>query len=333
MKKFFYFLKEYIKMKIKGITLFVAFVSVSVWVIALHKVNTEAVLYAAEICAYIGAIYFFIDFIIQYHRFSQLKNMNKQVLLSLGALPKPKTVFEKEYQALLRLLFSDRNDVIFAADEKRREMIDYYVLWAHQIKTPIAGMKLHLQRIKTQENTDLLLELFQVEQYVEMVMNYLRVEQMTSDIVLNTQNLDDIVKQAIRKYGKVFVNKKIQLDLRPCDCSVMTDEKWLLFVIEQILSNALKYTNVGKISIYVENEKTLVIADTGIGIKQSDLPRIFEKGFTGYNGRYDKSASGIGLYLCKRILSNLSHSIEIKSEIDKGTEVKITMDMATLNVE
>ena len=116
---------------------------------------------------------------------------------------------------------------------------------------------------------------------------------------------------------------------------VLTDEKWLSFVIEQVLSNALKYTKEGCVSIYLDAvlPKTLIIEDTGIGIQPSDLPRVFERGFTGYNGRTDKSASGIGLYLCKKILTKLSHSISLESAVNSGTKVKITMETEKIRPE
>ena len=141
--------------------------------------------------------------------------------------------------------------------------------------------------------------------------------------------LDDIVKQAIRKYAKSFIRKKIRLNYKDLNFNVLTDEKWLVFVVEQLLSNALKYTNEGHISIYLDDHlpNTLVIADTGIGIEQEDLPRVFEKGFTGYIGRTDKKSTGIGLYLCKQILNKLSHTITIESQVGKGTKVKIGLDV------
>ena len=124
--------------------------------------------------------------------------------------------------------------------------------------------------------------------------------------------------------------KKISLDFQPTNYKVLTDEKWLVFVIEQLLSNAIKYTNKGKISIYPLEDKKLVIEDTGIGISKEDIPRIFDKGFTGYNGRTDKKATGLGLYLCKNILDKLSHKISIESEV--GVKTKVILDLAMVNV-
>ena len=126
--------------------------------------------------------------------------------------------------------------------------------------------------------------------------------------------------------------KKLKLDLEPIDCEILTDEKWISFVIEQIISNALKYTKEGSIHIYERNQ-VLYIEDTGIGIKEEDLPRVFERGFTGYNGRLDKKASGLGLYLCYQIVKNLGYCIAIKSELGKGTIVSIDFHVDELKVE
>lgn len=166
-----------------------------------------------------------------------------------------------------------------------------------------------------------------------MVLSYLRLDGGSNDFVLREYNLEPIVRQAVRKYAPLFIRKKISLELGSLPCRVLTDEKWLCFVIEQLLSNALKYTSKGKISIYMADETTLVIEDTGIGIAPEDLPRICEKGYTGYNGRTDKKATGIGLYLCKRILTKLSHTLTIRSEVGKGTTVLLGLDHLKLKTE
>ena len=163
-----------------------------------------------------------------------------------------------------------------------------------------------------------------------MVLSYIRLGSNENDFVIKEYDLDNIVRQAIRKYAPLFIRKKINLDFQPTTYKVLTDEKWLVFVIEQLLSNAIKYTNKGKISIYSLENKKLVIEDTGIGISKEDIPRIFDKGFTGYNGRTDKKATGLGLYLCKNILDKLSHKISIESEV--GVKTKVILDLSMLNV-
>ena len=187
-----------------------------------------------------------------------------------------------------------------------------------------------MQSEESEQNKELSIELFKIEQYVEMVLQYLRTDSESSDFVIMKHSLDGMVRQAVRKYAKMFIYKKISLDLKALNREVITDDKWLVFVIEQILSNSLKYTGSGTISIYLEGDSTLVVEDTGIGIRPEDLPRVFEKGFTGYNGRDDKKSTGIGLYLCKRILIKLSHTIAVESEVGKGTKVKVGLDSVNL---
>ena len=153
-----------------------------------------------------------------------------------------------------------------------------------------------------------------------MVLVYLRLNG-GSDLVLREYELDAIVRRAVRRFAGEFIGRKLKLCYEPLNVSCVTDEKWLGFVLEQVLTNAVKYTRKGKISIYLdpEKEKTLVVEDTGMGIRPEDLPRIFEWGYTGYNGRIKNRATGIGLALCRQTMEMLGHRISAKSEPGKGT--------------
>jgi len=298
-------------------------------VFSLYSLPLEAVAYASLLVSVFILLTGLVKFIIFYRKHMMLKNLRHNIIVSDVVLPASKDLIERDYQGLIRIIQENRTEIINEKDRAFTDMMDYYTIWAHQIKTPIAAMWLILQSEQSDANDELIEQLFKVEQYVEMVLQYLRTENMSGDLVLKRYSLDSIVKQAVRKYAKLFIRKKIKLNYRELNCNVLTDEKWLVFVIEQILSNALKYTNSGEISIYMDPDLpcTLVIEDTGIGIEKEDLPRVFEKGYTGYNGRYDKKSTGIGLYLCKRILNRLSHTIEIESEVGKGTKVKIGLGM------
>ena len=212
-------------------------------------------------------------------------------------------------------------------------MIDYYTVWAHQIKTPIAAMRLTLQNEDTPLTRKLTNDLYRIEQYVEMVLTFLRLNSDSTDYVFKEYDLDNIVKSAVKKFSSEFIGRKLRLIYDPLNTSVITDEKWLSFVIEQVLSNALKYTPSGSITISLVGEKTLRIEDTGIGIAPSDLPRIFENGYTGFNGRTDKKASGIGLYLCRRVCNNLGHTITANSTVDMGTAIDIDLTQTKLEME
>ena len=242
----------------------------------------------------------------------------------LRDLPESEEPKEEAYQDLIESLLKEKNRKEAEAAEKLRDMEEYYTLWVHQIKTPIAAMSLLLQEEDTPENGELSMELFRIEQYVEMVLQYLRLDSPDHDLAFRSVDVDDCVRQAVRKYARSFIRKKIALDFQETGIEIVSDEKWLVFVLEQLLSNALKYTKKGTIRIYGGNG-FLYIEDTGIGIAPEDLPRIFEKGYTGYNGRRDKKSTGIGLYLCQEILKRLAHGITITSTLGEGT--KVTLDL------
>lgn len=207
--------------------------------------------------------------------------------------------------------------------QEQKELLDYFSLWAHQTKLPLSVLRL----LCCQEPLDtesIRLQMRRLDQYVEMAMAYVRLES-SSDYKIKNQPLDPIVKNAIRHFSTEFIHKKIFLDYTPQDLEVLSDSKWLEFVIEQILANALRYTpERGEIRIYVKDE-ILYIQDTGCGIDPSDLPRIFEQGFSGFNGHQDDSSSGIGLYLCQKILKRLGHAIHIESRLKIGTTVAIDL--------
>ncbi len=323
-------IRGYIKQNIKVLLLFIVFALVFCIVFSLYDLEIEAIYYSIMLCTFIGLIYICINFINYYKKHIQLYKLQNEISISLENLPSPKTLMEEDYTNLILNLNKEYKTYISKSDIAKSDMIDYYTMWVHQIKTPISAMKLLIQTSESEISSDLSSELFKIEQYVEMVLSYIRLGSNKNDFVLKEYDLDNIIRQAVRKYAPLFIRKKISLDFQPTNYKVLTDEKWLVFVIEQLLSNAIKYTNKGKISIYSLENKKLVIEDTGIGISKEDIPRIFDKGFTGYNGRTDKKATGLGLYLCKNILDKLSHKISIESEV--GVKTKVILDLAMVNV-
>lgn len=326
---------SYLKEKKKEIITFIFLITMFLGVFSLYGLPMEPFIYPVFLAFIIGSAFTAVDFYRYLNKHKALCRLLDTVTLSVLELPEPGSLIERDYKDLIELVHQDKVRHIFDADNQRSEMMEYYTIWVHQIKTPIAAMHLLLQSSKNELNTEISVELFKIEQYVEMVLGYLRLDDMSSDFVFKYYDLNEIIKQALRKYAKLFILKKNSLDFEEIDCFVLTDEKWLLFVIEQILSNSLKYTSGGKILIYMQEGegKNLIIEDTGIGIQKEDLPRIFEKGFTGYNGRSNKKSTGIGLYLCKRILTKLSHEITIESEAGRGTRVKIRLDSMDLKGE
>ena len=234
--------------------------------------------------------------------------------------------YEEAQAYFLRTLWEAQDRERRKWEERTAECGDYYVMWTHQIKTPISAMKLLFERIDYGVRDGFLVreELFKIEQYVEMVLAFQRLESISSDLVLQQYDLYHLLKQAVKKYSVLFINKGLKLELEEMEFKIVTDEKWFIFALEQLLSNSIKYTPEGKIAIWTKRQEgqiLLFLEDTGIGIHAEDLPRIFEKGFTGYNGRMDRKATGIGLYLCRRILNYLGIHVKAESEEGKGTRM------------
>ena len=321
---------RYLYDHLRIIVYFLITVSVFLIVLYLYGVPLEPLLYATVLSGSIGSVSLAINFIRYFKKYTMLIHLKNEVTYSIENLPKGDTLTEIAYTQLITNIYNDNLNYKNTMERNQSDMLDYYTMWVHQIKTPISAMKLLIQTSESEISSDLSSELFKIEQYVEMVLSYIRLGSNKNDFVLKEYDLDNIIRQAVRKYAPLFIRKKISLDFQPTNYKVLTDEKWLVFVIEQLLSNAIKYTNKGKISIYSLENKKLVIEDTGIGISKEDIPRIFDKGFTGYNGRTDKKATGLGLYLCKNILDKLSHKISIESEV--GVKTKVILDLAMVNV-
>ena len=294
----------------------------------LYSVPMEALTYALVLCFLFLLIWFIVSFFKYKRRHESLLNVLDRAGLELEPFFPAGDIIEKDYQDIITRLHEGQMELIAAHDNSQTEMIDYYTLWAHQIKTPIAAMNLLLNAEDSRENTALLGELFKIEQYVDMVLSYLRLDSNSTDYVIAPCSLVKVIRGCIRKYARIFIMKRIRLVFNEEeDFFVLSDEKWLSFVIEQLLSNALKYTKEGSITISIDRtQSALILEDTGIGIRPEDLPRIFDKGFTGYNGRSGQKSTGLGLYLCKRILTKLSHTIEITAVPGRGTRVRVGLD-------
>ena len=213
------------------------------------------------------------------------------------------------------------------------DLMDYYTLWVHQIKTPIAASQLLVQDV-TDRNIRFLLEqeIFKIDAYTHLVLQYLRLENFHDDLQLKQVALEQLVKEVVRKYSLFFIQKGLTINLDDLDVKVISDEKWLLVIIEQVLSNSLKYTKSGGIEIYFK-DNTLYLKDSGIGIKDSDILRVFERGFSGYNGRLTQQSSGLGLYLSKKIADQLGHDISISSQVGQGTTVSIHFQKKKLAID
>lgn len=327
------FFIKYIKCREKKIAVYVVFVIIFVVSFFMFHLPVRAVVYPAFLCAIIGTVVAALGLKNAWDRHKELLRIAGLSADLINEFPEPRTAEEEDYIEIIGRICSEHRQLVSEADRRYGDMVDYYTMWAHQIKTPIASMRLKLQSEDSEFSSKLSSELFRIEQYVEMVMVFLRLDSDYTDYVIKEYDLDDIVRQAVRKFSGDFIRKKLYLEYEPLNTRIVTDEKWLSFVIEQVLSNALKYTAKGGITISLEEPGTLCIRDTGIGIVKEDLPRIFDRGYTGYNGRSHKKASGIGLYLCRRICGNLGHGITAESTVDEGTVVKINLSRKNMEFE
>lgn len=288
----------------------------------LYEVPLEIIHYTLVLIGFFTLIVVAIDLLSQVKKHRALRDWMKNTSINPEMTIKTDHIIEKDYIEIVNRLVEEKNNAMTTFDAKQSDVLDYYTLWMHQIKTPISALDLMIQS-ETSSKEAMALELFKIEEYVAMALNYLRLDSTSTDYVFKKCSVDACIKKAVRKYRKVFIEKRIKLTYEEQDHYLITDEKWLVFVLEQILSNALKYTSSGGITILSE-QRAITIIDTGCGIKAEDLPRVFEKGFTGYNGRMSSKSTGIGLYLCKRIASNLSMDLIIESEVAQGTRVKLT---------
>lgn len=328
---------SFLKIRKVLIIIFIGIVVIFGILFYLYDIPFDAIIYGCELSFVWCAVCLFIDFYKYYKRHKLLHINREQFFDDAEQLPEHMDIIEYDYQELAKKLYQAKQELISKNRIAKKELLDYYGMWVHQIKTPIAALDILLQNTermlyqldekemmqKAISVSDMKMELFKIEQYVEMALNHLRVEDISSDLVFKKHELDDMVRQVIRKYAKIFISKKIKIDFKLTKACIVTDEKWFIFVLEQIISNALKYIKKGQIFIYMK-EKSLVIEDTGIGIPAEDLPRIFEKGFTGYNGRENKKSTGIGLYLCKNIMDKLQWNITVDSEVGSGTKIYLT---------
>ena len=300
-------------------------------IFSLYQLESEAFLYGTSLYLTVLICYlifcFFRERLRQYRLQQQLSSNN----CSWNELDAPTSQESCDLQEMIRSLGQRCNELTTQLQSAKQESLDYYTTWVHQIKTPISVMQMILQSEDTPEHRELSAELFRIEQYVEMVLTYIRLGSDDHDFVFRECDLDTLIRQSIRKYASQFVRRKIRLIYEPVQLTVLTDEKWLSFILEQLLSNAVKYTLQGSVTITITPDKKLSVSDTGIGISPEDLPRIFEKGFTGYNGRADKKSTGLGLYLCRQTADKLGIGIVADSTPGEGSV--FTLDLSTRRLE
>ena len=268
----------------------IVFITISV----LATIEMEYVFLGIEILGFILLIYLIVHWF-HYQKLSDVKDDNERLL--------------NENKNLKSEMLNQKDD-----------LNAYFLMWLHQIKTPMTVSKLLLEKPDETTSTKLKMQLMYIEQYINMAMNYLKMIDHSTDMDITEVNLDDIIKNLLKKYSLLFIHNHISLEYQSNLTYVVSDSQWLTILIEQILSNALKYTENGKIAIqYLEEKHALEIKDTGIGIRSEDIPKIFDRGYSGFNGRMNEKSSGLGLYLARKISERLNIQIEVESKLSKGS--------------
>ena len=327
-------LLHYLRDRLPMLGLAALFAAVFASICFLTRAPLDGVLYALILCLAVLLTAMAVDLPRYVRKHLELADMMERCLYGASLLPQAQGLIEEDWRKLLLFAIDHSASDADAYARERRDRDAYSALWTHQIKVPIAAMRLLLQSEPDSRSAALEAELFKVEQYVDMALGYARLNGPSTDFVLRACDINTVMLRTARRFAPLFIQKKLALDYRPTALTALTDEKWLAFALEQLVSNAVKYTFHGGVTLRADEQaQAVIVEDTGIGIAPEDLPRVFEHGFTGLNGREDQRATGIGLYLSKRVLDKLGHRIRIESQVGAGTRVTVSLKRASLEAE
>ena len=275
-----------------------------------------------------------VDFRAYRRRMAELDRLLARAGEGLGELPREEDPLLNRYLAVTAAVERARRRERAASAEAARRADTYYTLWMHQIKTPLAALGL-LLREPEPDREALELELWRLEQYADMALQYQRLAAAGSDLAFAQQDAGALVRRAAKRVSTLFIARNVRLELGDVERTVLTDGKWLTFVLEQVLTNAAKYTHPGgRVRVdFAPEGCVLQVADDGIGIRPEDLPRIFQWGYTGAAGRGEGRSTGIGLALCRQAMDLLGHGISVDSRPGAGTTVSLDLSRAQLPLE
>ena len=283
------------------------------------------------LCTYILIEY------IQYKRYFNtieniLDNLDKKYLLP-EVIKDQNFLIGEEIDYILKTLSRDMHENVKYYRNMQEEYREYIEMWVHEIKTPIASTKLLIENNNNEVTRKIDSQMDKIENFVEQVLYYSRSNDVGKDYIIKKIDLSQVVKKVIKKNQRDFISKKISLQLEEIDEIVYSDTKWIEFILNQIIGNAIKYSKGKEDKIKIESKKIansviLSIEDNGVGIIEKDINRIFEKGFTGENGRRFGKSTGMGLYLCKKLCDKLGLGLRVESEVNRGVKVSIIFPMA-----
>ncbi|MEG0773552.1 sensor histidine kinase [Clostridium sp.] len=312
--------------------LFMIFISLVIYLDGSVKVSIANILYINLVSTSFFIIYLISRYIYYRSYYKSLYDIVEHKRDEIiNRLPKVKSYEHVLFHEVLSSLYNEGSSKVQKFYEQKKDYEEFITSWVHQVKTPIAVSRLLIENDSNSLNKDTLRsleeEIDKIENYIEQALYYSKIDNFSKDYLINQVDLDRLIKESVKKQAKTFINKKINIEIDNIDLEVTTDKKWISFIVDQVLSNALKYTSPGgKIRIYrlVEDKsKKLIIEDNGIGVKEEDLHRVFDKGFTGANGRENYRSTGFGLYLSKRLARKLGHDITMESKYGEYTKVII----------
>ena len=315
--------KEVLRRNRGAILVFIAMTALNAAVFALYGILAEPLYYAAALTLVLLLAVLILDYVREWRRSAERARALGAIDAQWRSLPEAQGLAEEDYQRMIAALGGEMERMTAEAEAGRQDMLDYFTVWVHQIKTPIAVMRLKLSD-DTPANHALSAELSRIERYVDMVLQYIRIGSGNTDLVIREYKLDDLIREALRKQAEQFIEKRLSLQYIPTDAVIVTDQKWFVLILDQLLSNAVKYTSEGAVTVSF-HDGLLTVSDTGCGITPEDLPRIFEEGYTGVNGRLGLKSSGLGLYLAKKAADLLS--IPLSAESTPGVGSAFTLDL------
>lgn len=270
--------------------------------------------------------------------FNTLDELDKKYLIS-EMIANPEFLDGKMLKEILEEASKSMTEHVNEFKYLQEDYKEYIELWIHEIKIPIATSKMIIENNKNDVTKSIDEELDKIDDYTEQALFYARSNAVEKDYIIKKTNLEKIVNTVIMKNKNEFIQGKIQLDIHDTNIEVGTDSKWVIFILNQIIHNSIKYKKQDEnlqIEIFAKKNKEntiLYIKDNGIGIKKGEITRVFEKGFTGSNGRIlNKKSTGIGLYLCKKLCDKLGMAIELNSEENVGTEIKLVFPQNSFNL-
>lgn len=256
-----------------------------------------------------------------------LDNLDKKYLLP-EVIGKVDFITGEKLNDILKVISRDMHENIKLYNDNQEEYREYIETWIHEIKTPIASSKLIIENNNNEVTKKIDTQIDKIENFVEQVLYYSKSDNVAKDYIIRELNVKDVVNKVIKRNYRDFINKNIKVEIDEINDTVYSDLKWIEFILNQIIGNSIKYINskdrLLKInSTRIENSVVLTIQDNGVGIVNADINRVFEKGFTGTNGRIFGKGTGIGLYLCKKLCNKLGIGLVLESKVDFGTTVKI----------